>query len=159
MQKRKHEKVDRREKQDAISTPKNGTLFNPQNHLLYPAIILGYLQVAWNLFWILVAVYWVTSFYLTIQRDVQIKVEEQLTQIMSEIASCSKQYIENRCSPDLRVPAMEKVCIQWENCMKKDPSVVSRARLSAETLAEILNSFIDPISYKTMVWIINPTFL
>lgn len=138
---------------NALTTIKNNVNkpFNPQNHLYYPAIILGYLQVAWNLFWILLAVYWVTSFYLTIQRDVQIKVDEQLTQIMSEIAACSKQYVENRCSPELRVPAMEKVCVQWENCMRKDPSVVSRARLSAETFAEILNSFIEPISYKTMV--------
>ncbi len=71
--------------------------------------------------------------------------------IMSEIAHCSKQYIENRCSPELRVPAMEKSCMAWEACMKRDPSTIGRAKLSAETFAEVINSLVDPISYKTMV--------
>lgn len=72
--------------------------------------------------------------------------------IMSEISQCSKQYVENRCSPELRVPAMERACLTWETCMKRNPSVVGRAKLSAETFAEIINGFIEPISYKTMVW-------
>jgi hypothetical protein len=91
------------------------------------------------------------QFFLTVRRDVQIKVDEQLSAILGEISQCSKQYVENRCSPDLRVPAMEKACIMWESCMKRDPSVIGRAKLSAETFAEIINGFIEPISYKTMV--------
>jgi hypothetical protein len=78
--------------------------------------------------------------------------------ILTEISQCSKQYVENRCSPDMRVPAMEKACSVWENCMKKDPSVVGRAKLSAETFAEIINGFIEPISYKTMVFILAALF-
>jgi hypothetical protein len=46
---------------------------------------------------------------------------------------------------------MEKACLAWEKCMNRDPTVVGRARVSAETFAEIVNSFIEPISYKTMV--------
>lgn len=64
---------------------------------------------------------------------------------------CSKEYLENRCAPNTRVPAMEKACVAWEKCMNRDPTVVGRARVSAETFAEIINSFIEPISYKTMV--------
>jgi len=71
--------------------------------------------------------------------------------IMAEISHCSKQYIDNRCSPELRVPAMEKACMAWEACMKKDPSITGRAKLHAETFAEVINSLVDPISYKTMV--------
>ena len=67
------------------------------------------------------------------------------------MAVCSKEYLENRCAPSTRVPAMEKACMAWEKCMNRDPSVVGRARVSAETFAEIINSFIEPISYKTMV--------
>jgi hypothetical protein len=46
---------------------------------------------------------------------------------------------------------MEKACLAWEICMKKDPSTIGRARLHAETFAEVINGLIDPISYKTMV--------
>jgi len=34
--------------------------------------------------------------------------------------------------------------------MNQDPDEVGRARVSAQTFAEILNSLIDPISFKTM---------
>jgi Di-sulfide bridge nucleocytoplasmic transport domain len=67
------------------------------------------------------------------------------------MAVCTKEYLQNRCAPGTRVPAMEKACLAWEKCMNRDPSVVGRARVSAETFAEIINSFIEPISYKTMV--------
>lgn len=81
-----------------------------------------------------------------------------LVDIMSEISHCSKQYIENRCSPELRVPAMEKACMAWETCMKRDPSTTGRARLHAETFAEVINSLVDPISYKTMLFILLGVF-
>lgn len=77
--------------------------------------------------------------------------EEYSAEILQEISQCSRDYIENRCAPDMRVPAMEMRCIAWEKCMNRDPSQVGRARVSAETFAEIINSFIEPISYKTMV--------
>jgi hypothetical protein len=35
--------------------------------------------------------------------------------------------------------------------MSRDPTVVGRARLSAETLGEIVNGFVEPISWKTLV--------
>lgn len=35
--------------------------------------------------------------------------------------------------------------------MNRDPNVVGRARVGAEMLAEVVNSFIEPISWKTLV--------
>jgi len=110
-----------------------------------------------------VALYLGVGFIRTIQRDVDLKVEEYsagdlfsefselMVEILQEMAVCSKEYLENRCAPNTRVPAMEKACLAWEKCMNRDPTVVGRARVSAETFAEIVNSFIEPISYKTMV--------
>lgn len=34
--------------------------------------------------------------------------------------------------------------------MNRDPRVVGRARVGAETFAGVINSFVDPISWKTM---------
>eukprot|EP00163_Fabomonas_tropica_P009508 TRINITY_DN1931_c0_g3_i1.p1 TRINITY_DN1931_c0_g3~~TRINITY_DN1931_c0_g3_i1.p1 ORF type:complete len:111 (-),score=12.97 TRINITY_DN1931_c0_g3_i1:171-503(-) len=47
---------------------------------------------------------------------------------------------------------MQKPCMNWETCMNRDPTVIARTKISAETLAEIINSFVEPISYKTMVF-------
>ena len=124
------------------------------NHFYYLYLYMGYLQLAFNAFLISIVVYLVVQFFLTVKRDVDIKVENQMTEILNEIAHCSKQYIENRCHPETRVPAMEKACMAWEVCMNRDPAVVGRAKVSAITFAEILNSFVEPISIKTMMFFV-----
>lgn len=35
--------------------------------------------------------------------------------------------------------------------MHRDPTVVGRTNVMAETFAGVINSFVDPISWKTMV--------
>lgn len=35
--------------------------------------------------------------------------------------------------------------------MNRDPSVIGRAKVSAELLAEVVNGFVEPISWKTLV--------
>lgn len=47
---------------------------------------------------------------------------------------------------------MEAACSAWETCMNRDPKVVGRARVGAETFADIINSFVDSISLKTMLF-------
>ena len=120
-------------------------------HRDLPYIASGYLQLAFNLSLVLVLLYIIYGFIRTIQRDVDMKVEEYSVEILGEMRECSKQYLENKCHPEHRVPAMNNACLIWERCMNRDPAVVGRARVSAETFALIINSFIEPISYKTMV--------
>lgn len=118
----------------------------------YAYIISGYIQTGFNLFIVLVLVYLAVQAILTIQRDVQQKVDEYSLAIMKEISVCAKLYHENRCDPENRVPAMDEPCRNWETCMDRDPDTVGRAKVSAETFAEIVNGFIDPISYKSMLF-------
>lgn len=120
-------------------------------HRELPVIASHYIQVFFNLCLILLILYALFCFYLTIRRDVNQKVREYSEAILAEMSMCSREYTDNRCAPDMRVPAMEIRCNAWEKCMNRDPSQVGRARVSAETFAEIINSFIEPISYKTMV--------
>ncbi|KAJ1907142.1 hypothetical protein LPJ71_004125, partial [Coemansia sp. S17] len=56
--------------------------------------------------------------------------------------------------PALRVPGMESACNYWDTCMHRDPTKIGRAKVSAETLAEIINGFIEPISLKTMLFFV-----
>ncbi|CUS09538.1 unnamed protein product [Tuber aestivum] len=121
-----------------------------QTHREIPIIASQYLQLFFNLSILLLLLYAVFCFYLTIRRDVDQKIEEYSAEIVQEMSQCAKDYVENRCDPNMRVPAMEIRCTAWERCMNRDPTQVGRARVSAETFAEIINSFIEPISYKTM---------
>lgn len=120
-------------------------------HRDIPLIASQYMQLMLNLSLILLLLYAVFCFYLTIRHDVDKKVSEFSSTILAEMSLCQRKYIENRCAPGMRVPAMEASCGHWEKCMTRDPAQVGRARVSAETFAEIINSFIEPISYKTMV--------
>ncbi|KAI5778947.1 Di-sulfide bridge nucleocytoplasmic transport domain-containing protein [Geopyxis carbonaria] len=119
-------------------------------HRNIPLIISDYLQLIVNGVLLMVCLYMVYGFIITIRNDIDQKVQEISSEIVQHMASCSKSYIENRCAPDIRVPAMEIQCSAWEMCMNRDPEKIGRAKVSAQTFAEIVNSFVNNISYKTM---------
>jgi hypothetical protein len=118
----------------------------------FPHLLMGYLQLTFNLIVVIYVSYLGYRFVESVHWDVERKVEEYSLEIVGEMAVCARHYRENRCDPSTRVPAVDKACRGWETCMNRDPSVVSRTRVSAETLAGIINSFVEPISYKTMVF-------
>ena len=117
-----------------------------------PAILAKYLQIFFNFVIFSSIFYMLYSFYATIRADVDRAADESMSEVLSEMAQCSKNYVENQCGANARLPALEIVCSNWELCMNRDPAAVKRARLSAHTFAEILNSFVEPISLKTMAF-------
>lgn len=116
-----------------------------------PNILSYYAQLALNTFVVGLIMFGVYTFWTTIRSDVDKASQKATAEVLSEMAHCAKQYAENRCEPSMRLPALETVCNNWEACMTMDPNSVGRARISAKTFAEILDSFIQPISYKAMV--------
>ncbi|KAK2802915.1 hypothetical protein FQN51_004178 [Onygenales sp. PD_10] len=123
-----------------------------ESHPHIPRILSYYAQFAFNLILAFLTLYIIVAFLLAIQADVERASEEVSADILAEMAVCAKNYMENRCSGDdgRRLPALEAVCENWERCMNRDPAKVGRAKVSAQTLAEIFNGFIEPISFKTM---------
>jgi hypothetical protein len=124
-----------------------------ERHAALPAIITGYVQALFNLIvvcCVLAALYW---FATAIQQDIDLRAEGFRREVMSEIQTCAREYTANRCDPADRIPAMQKTCEVWKNCMQQDPFAVARGKISAHTLAEIINSFVEPISYKTMIFV------
>lgn len=142
------------EHQQSIRQIPESTKQSKANHFYFLYLYMGYLQLAFNAFLVGIVIYLMVQFFLTVKRDVDIKVGNQMNEILSEISHCSKQYLDNKCHPDTRVPAMEKACMAWEACMNRDPAVVGRAKVSAITFAEIINSFVEPISFKTMLFFV-----
>jgi hypothetical protein len=129
-----------------------------ETHPQLPHLLSFYAQLLLNLFFIFSVMYIAWSFWATIRRDVDEKANEAISAALADMAVCAKSYSENRCDHATRVPAMETVCNAWEKCMQRDPKVVGRARVSAHTFAEIFNSFVEPISYKAMVFSYPPRF-
>lgn len=137
--------------------PSEGVGFIPsiftfiERHPNLPHILSYYAQFLLNVFIVFFMMYLVYSFWSAIRSDVDIKSREVASETLAEMAACTREFKDNRCDRADRVPAMEIVCNNWEKCMQQDPTKVGRARVSAKTFAEILNSFVEPISIKTMV--------
>ncbi|KAF8624815.1 hypothetical protein AX15_005702 [Amanita polypyramis BW_CC] len=119
-----------------------------------PYVLLGYLQFFFNLSLILLFLYLVMQFILTVQRDVEQRISGYSMEIIQEISLCALQHRDNLCSTN-PVPAMVRQCSNWETCMNRDPTVVGRAKVGAELIAEVVNGFVEPISWKTLVFVLT----
>ena len=122
-----------------------------ENHPNLPHILSYYAQFLLNLFIVFFMIYLVYSFWSTIRSDVDLRSREIVIETLAEITVCAREFRENHCERSMRVPAMEIMCNFWEKCVNQDPSKVARAMVSANTFAEILNNFVEPITAKTMV--------
>ncbi|KAJ8325244.1 hypothetical protein O5D80_006188 [Batrachochytrium dendrobatidis] len=121
-------------------------------HMHLPYLITGYIQALFTLFIVCVVAYILVQFIWSVRHDLQLKTDEFSQEMTQQIALCSKSYYENKCMPGQRVPAMYQACTEWEICMSRDPKDIARLKVGAETLAEILNKLINPLSYKTMIF-------
>lgn len=117
----------------------------------FPHVASLYLQLFVNAFLVSIVLYVAYGFITTVKGDVDMKVKKIISLTIHEMAECSQKFVENRCAPGTRVPALEMRCLEWERCMSQDPEEVGRAKVSAHTFAEIVNSLIEPLSYKAMV--------
>jgi hypothetical protein len=125
-----------------VATPKAPT----------PYIISSYLQLIFNAFTSSVIIYILISVIRTVKSDINSRMEQYAQDIAMEVSLCARNYVENRCHPETRVAALEELCIGWERCMNRDPSLqASKSSVSAETLGLILNSLIEPIGGKAIV--------
>ena len=116
-----------------------------------PDVLSRYAQFLLNLFFVALLMFVVYCFLATIRSDVDEASREVAAETMAEMVACTREYKSNKCDSTERVPAMESMCNSWQKCMDRDPAMVGRARVSAQTFAEIITSFAEGISYKTMV--------
>ncbi|KAL2868942.1 putative nuclear envelope protein Brr6 [Aspergillus lucknowensis] len=121
-------------------------------HPNVPNILSWWAQLIVNLALFSLAVYIVFGFVAAIRAEFDQAAEEVSDSILAEMANCAKSYVDNKCGGGDRLPALETVCDNWDRCMNRDPAKVGRAKVSAQTMAIIINSFIDPISWKAILF-------
>ncbi|KAL4877754.1 Di-sulfide bridge nucleocytoplasmic transport domain-containing protein [Aspergillus karnatakaensis] len=121
-------------------------------HPNVPNILSWWAQLFVNLSLFSLAAYVVYGFVSAIRTEFDQAAEEASDTILAEMAKCAQNYVDNRCGGGDRLPALETVCENWDRCMNRDPAKVGRAKVSAQTMAIIINSFIDPISWKAIAF-------
>ncbi|KEI40102.1 uncharacterized protein L969DRAFT_86730 [Mixia osmundae IAM 14324] len=119
-----------------------------------PSVLLGYAQFAFNASLLGLALWLALGFVLTVRHDVSDRMTSYSTEILQEVEQCRQLYLANRCEPETRIPHMESTCQGWEHCMNRNPKIVGRARVAAETLGEVINSFVEVMSWRTMIFLV-----
>ncbi|KAI5848145.1 Di-sulfide bridge nucleocytoplasmic transport domain-containing protein [Tricharina praecox] len=119
-------------------------------HQRIPVVVSAYLGLFVHASWVALAIYILFACFRVVQQDMAHRVYEAAESVSLHIAECTKNYLQNRCAPDTRVPATEAACAMWEKCMAQDPAKVGRAKVSAATIAEILNGFVNELHWKTI---------
>lgn len=69
---------------------------------------------------------------------------------MQEIKACASLYTDNFCA-EKPSPIIMLQCHEWKACMERDASIVARTKLLAELIGEVINGFMEPISWRTLV--------
>ncbi|KAH9205034.1 Di-sulfide bridge nucleocytoplasmic transport domain-containing protein [Leptodontidium sp. 2 PMI_412] len=123
------------------------------SHPNLPLVLSFYVQLAVNIFIAGLTIFGVYTFWMTVRADVDKASEKERALMLNEIELCRSSFPANGCGSDLRAPALQTACENWEQCIMRDPDSIGRARVSAHTFAQIFNSFVEPISYKAMAFI------
>lgn len=121
-----------------------------------PYVLSLYLQLLFNLLLISIILYLIYIFMKTIKTDINNKLEVYVMDALQEISLCSREYYRNKCSVEdghKRAPALEQTCTAWSKCMNRDPQLIGKSKITAETFADIVNGFLRPISWKSMIFL------
>ncbi|RCK57418.1 Nucleus export protein brr6 [Candida viswanathii] len=115
-----------------------------------PYTLTLYFQLFFNVIVMAILLYAVYITYSTLKADINFKIQSYTLELLDEISQCLKQYLLNKCDSPNRPPAIEAECNLLEKCQNQDPTLISRSKITSEILAEIINSFFNKISYKSI---------
>lgn len=131
-----------------------------QQHWSHPSLLAAYAQLIANTALASAALYLGVRFILLVNRDVDEKLRKKAAVAVSTALECKRHYEANRCEPGQRAPALEQQCSEWFECKNKVHDTQDSqhsALLWAETLAEIINAFLKPISIKSLLILLVST--
>lgn len=121
-------------------------------HERYPYILSSYLQLLINLLISGYGLQLVYSIIATIKKDIELNIAQQTYNLLLEIETCRKSWIENQCHPDTIVPLLQRQCDYWYECMNQKPHLGGKiVATSAQTIGIIVNSLVEPLSFKFLL--------
>lgn len=122
------------------------------NNPSVPAILSRWVQLAVNILLVGGFLWFIYGGISMMRSDLANATEKARSLVLAEMQACTHEYTKNRCAPKIdRLPALNKVCDEWEACMNQDPSSVMKVQVSARNVAEIINEFVGVMSLKAWV--------
>lgn len=132
----------------------------------HPGIVAAYVQLLINIIIALLICYLLVHVFYMLKNDVQTKIDQIIRIGINKVKLCEKHYSMNQCAPELRVPALEEICSEWFACINDGKIVTDNsfytlrsAKLWIQTIADIINTFVEEIKIKALVVIITTILL
>ncbi|CAI4516390.1 BDM_1a_G0023960.mRNA.1.CDS.1 [Saccharomyces cerevisiae] len=147
-----HNRIDEfYDQNEAFKLPKP---WSPNSHPASRAsyALMSYLQLFLNAITTVMIFSFILSFIIALQKDLKSTWEQRKHELQYESRICQEQYLTNRCNQTPGLPALGEQCAIWKQCMDRNNDIFFRARstLSAKLFGDIINSFIDPLNWKTL---------
>lgn len=119
----------------------------------FPYFISLWVQVILNTIIAVATLYWVYKFVSMITTDVKHKRQQQIAQLFRQKVVCTRRYEENLCGTADMPRIIADQCDKWQQCMEHDPyhDIIGLSSTVARTLADIVNSFANPLSIKALI--------
>jgi hypothetical protein len=103
------------------------------------------------------AIYFISTFALSFRRDLYSKAFLTKESLSIKQRDCKRSYLENHCLPvEKRPPALALKCEEWRECFERDlDKGFSWSRIFTGTMAEIVEGFLEQVSWRSMVFFIS----
>lgn len=143
-----------------VPSPSSTSASNYNQHNYFPTTSPGHQAESLSAY-VTAAFRWALSFLLlwtvlavlrALVNDISERIHATSLQSRSALHECSRHFEQNCIPPRVSEWALrEGLCDDWRICMEKDPRMVSRARIAAEILAEMIDAFVGGMGWKTLV--------
>ena len=85
--------------------------------------------------------------------DLFIRYDLEVEDVKIEQKNCLREYYENKCYNETRVPAIEKFCLEKEKCMSRNPQKIGISSfLLAKISGQFFKSFIQEFDWKSLIF-------
>lgn len=131
-----------------------------QRHPHAPAIMTYWLNTLFNFVLVFGSFYLGWTVWTGFRDDFLIARRKAKDNIVAEIERCTSSYTQNRCHPvEQRLPAMHQLCDDWYDCMLQNEDGAKTIRTVILELAEMLNSAVETLHWKTLVCLTKYIYL
>lgn len=137
---------------------KRHLLADDNHNLASPYNISRYVQVLFNTIVSTIALYLFVKFILLVNQDVQQQLELHWRHLDNKLRRCQSKFNNNHCFQRDIPPALFDICQDLQDCIVElDNRLIQHkpmAKLWLKTLAQVINTFVDQISFKSFIFLL-----
>ena len=88
---------------------------------------------------------------IALKDDIYNRINYEINDIARENSLCLKEYKENQCEVDTRIPALEDFCNQKEKCFLRNGLLeIGKTKTTITVLIEIINEIFEKLTWNSI---------